>query len=254
VGDLAGFAAATYQRGVGLWQIPTTVLAQVDSSVGGKTAIDLKVGKNLVGAFYQPCLVVVDPLTLGTLPEEEYASGLGEVVKHCLLMGPKSLSWLEEHAQLVCDREPETVARMVRASLDYKVSVVQKDEKEAGGRAVLNLGHTVAHAIEVTEGYGSVSHGRAVGLGLLVALAVSEEVLGLESTVRERTRALLARLGLPTTVTLPPVKELTRAAGRDKKARAGTTGFVGLRALGEPVWGLNVPEQTLAGALEVIRG
>ncbi len=253
VGDLAGFAAATYQRGVSLWQVPTTLLAQVDSSVGGKTAIDLGAGKNLVGAFYQPDLVVIDPLTLTTLGEQDYAGGLGEVVKHALLMSPEGLAGLEADAPRIVERDLATVSRIVKESIGYKASVVQDDEKERGKRAVLNLGHTVAHAIEVVEGFGSVAHGQAVALGLLVALALSEELLGLESAVRERTCRLLTAFGLSTTIDLPPVELLLAATGRDKKVRAGTSGFVGLRAPGDPVWGLDASREELTRALQVIR-
>jgi 3-dehydroquinate synthase len=252
VGDLAGFAAATYQRGIGLWQIPTTLLAQVDSSVGGKTAINLAGGKNLVGAFYQPDLVVVDPLTLGTLPSDEYRGGLGEVAKYGLLDADLfALLGNERHA--IADRDPEVVADLVRRCIDYKTSVVEEDELDRGRRAVLNLGHTMGHALEVTIGYGSLSHGRAVALGLLVALAVSERTLGLDPEVRGRTRLLLEGWDLPVAIPLPPVGSLLLAAAKDKKVTAGTTGFVGLRRVGEPVWGLPVSTEVVSEALEVIR-
>jgi shikimate kinase / 3-dehydroquinate synthase len=253
VGDLAGFAAATYQRGIGLWQIPTSLLAQVDSSVGGKTAINLSAGKNLVGAFYQPDLVVVDVATLSTLPEADYRGGLGEMVKHALLVSPNGLAHLERDAEALARRDSTVLDRRVRADIDYKVGVVERDEREGGVRAVLNLGHTTAHALEVTLGYGRISHGQAVGLGLLVALAISEELLGLDPTVRPRTQSVLAALGLQTALAFPPAEELWAATGRDKKARAGSSGFVGLRALGEPVWGLDVDRELYTHCLEVIR-
>lgn len=253
VGDLAGFAASTYQRGVGLWQIPTSLLAQVDSSVGGKTAVNLAAGKNLVGAFYQADLVVVDVTTLSTLPDGDYKGGLGEVVKHALLISPGAFARLERDAQAVTNRDVDVLHTFVRADIDYKAGVVERDEREGGVRAVLNLGHTTAHALEVTAGYGRISHGQAVGLGLLVALAVSEELLGLDPGVRQRTLSLLLALGLRTTLTLPPAEELWAAISRDKKARAGSTGFVGLRAVGEPVWGLNVSRDLYTRSLEVIR-
>jgi shikimate kinase/3-dehydroquinate synthase len=253
VGDLAGFAAATYQRGVRLWQIPTSLLAQVDSSVGGKTAVNLAAGKNLVGAFYQPDLVVVDVTTLSTLPERDYQGGLGEVVKHALLISPDAFARLECDADAVAKRDVDVLQAVVRADIAYKAGVVQRDEREGGVRAVLNLGHTTAHALEVTVGYGRISHGQAVALGLLVALAVSEELLGLDPGIRQRTLSLLLALGLRTAITLPSAEELWAATSRDKKARAGSTGFVGLRAPGEPVWGLNVPRDLYTRALEVIR-
>jgi shikimate kinase / 3-dehydroquinate synthase len=253
VGDLAGFAAATYQRGVELWQVPTTLLAQVDSSVGGKTAIDLAAGKNLVGAFYQPDLVIADPCTLTTLSETDFQGGLGEVVKHALLVSPDGLARLEAAAPALAARDLSTIAAVVKESVDFKAGIVQQDEKEQGVRAVLNLGHTVGHAIEVVEGYGNISHGAAVALGLQVALAFSEDFLGLDPTVRERVVRLCGVLGLPTHLRLPPVGRLLDAAGRDKKVRAGSSGFVALRALGDPVWGVNVSPDQLARSLEVIR-
>jgi shikimate kinase/3-dehydroquinate synthase len=254
IGDLAGFAAATYQRGVTLWQVPTTLLAQVDSSVGGKTAVDLAAGKNLVGCFYQPDLVLTDPTTLTTLGHSDYVAGLGEVVKHALLLPPSFLERLEHEAANVLARDPTSVSWVVKFSVGFKAGVVEKDEREQGKRAILNLGHTVGHALEVVLGYGRVTHGQAVSLGLLVALRLSEQLLGLDPSVRERTRALLAGLGLPTTLVLPPTDLLLAAAGRDKKVRAGSSGFVGLRAIGDPVWGVDVTGEQLVQALEVIAG
>lgn len=253
VGDLAGFAAATYQRGIALWQIPTSLLAQVDSSVGGKTAVNLRTGKNLVGVFYQPDLVVADPATLSTLPDEEYVAGLGEVVKYALLMSPPFLSWLEGEVEAVMGRDPRVVGRLVKACVIYKARVVDEDEREGARRAVLNLGHTTAHALEVVRGYGALSHGSAVALGLLVALAASERILGLDESVRERTRALLAQFGLPTTLPLLCAEDLLAAMAHDKKVKAGSSGFVGLKDLGTPVWGLDVSNGALIQALEVIR-
>jgi 3-dehydroquinate synthase len=253
VGDLAGFAAATYQRGVGLWQIPTSLLAQVDSSVGGKTAVNLAAGKNLAGAFYQPDLVFIDPDTLRTLPDQEFASGLGEVVKYGLLSGEDLFDTLEGNTSRFSARESGLLSEVVKACVRYKAAVVDEDERDTGRRAVLNLGHTTAHALEVTLGFGHLRHGDAVALGLLVALAVSERLLGLDATLRRRTQTLLTDLGLPTSVSLPPVGDILTAAARDKKVTAASAGFVGLCAIGQPVWGLAVPERVLAEALEVIR-
>jgi shikimate kinase/3-dehydroquinate synthase len=253
VGDLAGFAAATYQRGVGLWQVPTSLLAQVDSSVGGKTAINLEAGKNLAGAFYQPDLVVVDPETLATLPEVEFTNGLGEVVKYGLLEGEGLFGRLERDWRAVTDREPGLLSDVIKTCVRYKAAVVAEDELDTGRRAVLNLGHTTAHALEVTLGYGRLRHGEAVGLGLLVALAVSERLLGLSPEVLPKTRALLDRVGLPVSIHLPPAHALKAAAAKDKKVTAGSAGFVGLRAIGDPVYKLALPEGLFAEALEVIR-
>jgi len=253
VGDLAGFAASTYHRGISLWQIPTTLLAQVDSSVGGKTAINLEAGKNLAGSFYQPGIVVIDPATLRTLPDREYANGLGEVVKYGLLHSEGLVDRLENDAKAVVAREPGVMSYLVKTCVGYKARVVEEDELDRGGRAVLNLGHTVAHALEVAEGYGEISHGRAVALGTLVSLAVSERLLGLDRSVRERTSDLLARFGLSTVLPLGDMANIMSAVSRDKKAVAGSSGFVGLRAIGEPVWGMDVPASLLAECVEVIR-
>lgn len=253
VGDLAGFAAATYQRGVGLWQIPTSLLAQVDSSVGGKTAVNLDAGKNLVGSFYQPGLVVIDPDTLATLPPAEFTNGLGEVVKYGLLSGEALFGTLEEQRGLLRERDASLLSEVVKTCVRYKAAVVEEDELDTGRRAVLNLGHTTAHALEVSLGFGRIRHGEAVALGLLVALAVSERLLGLDLQVRRRTTALLADVGLATSLDLPSLETIRAAAARDKKATAGSSGFVGLRAPGEPVWGLHVPDDLFYEALGVIR-
>jgi len=253
VGDLAGFVAATYLRGVGLWQIPTTLLAQVDSSVGGKVAVNLAAGKNLVGSFYQPDLVVADPGLLVTLPESEFRSGMGEVVKYALLDSEGLLEYLESSVGPGRTRCADVVGAIVRRCVGIKAGVVADDETERGRRAVLNLGHTTAHALEATLGYGVLPHGVAVGLGLLVALAVSEETVGLEPAVRQRTQRLLRTVGLPVSTPVESWDELVVAAERDKKVTAAGSGFVCLRALGEPLWGIPVPADVFLRGLEVIR-
>ena len=253
VGDIVGFSASTYHRGVSLWQIPTTLLAQVDSSVGGKTAINLNAGKNLAGTFYQPDVVLIEPATLRTLPDHEYKSGLGEVIKYGLLHSGSFFARLEEEADAILTRDPLVMSRLAKTCVGYKTRVVEEDELDRGRRAVLNLGHTIAHALEVTEGYGVISHGRAVALGTLVSLAVSERLLGLDRSVRERTRALMARFALPTGLPSADVAGVLEAVSRDKKVVAGSTGFVGLRAIGDPVWGMDVAPSILGECLEVIR-
>lgn len=253
VGDLAGFVAATYLRGLRLWQVPTTLLAQVDSSVGGKVAINLPAGKNLVGAFYQPELVIADQDLLATLPPAEFSSGLGEVVKYALLAGEDFLMELESRGELVADRHAETVSDVVARCVAFKAEVVEWDETDRGRRAILNLGHTVGHALETVLGYGTLSHGAAVGLGLLAALAVSEEVSGLQRSVRTRTEALLRGFGLPTRVTGVDDKALLRAVGHDKKMSADGLGFVCLQDVGRPVWGVAVETGLLNACLEAIR-
>jgi 3-dehydroquinate synthase len=252
VGDLAGFVAATYHRGVSLWQIPTSLIGQVDSSVGGKTAINLEEGKNLVGAFYQPDLVVIDPTVLSTLPLAEYVGALGEVVKHAVLASEDDLEWLERNSVLVRERDTTTLSELVKRNVWFKAGVVEEDEREGGRRAMLNLGHTTAHALETAMGYGRLNHGQAVALGILVSMAVSEELLGLDRTVRERTTSLMRVLGLEVTAELPPAGVVVRATMRDKKVKSGSSGNVGLRAPGAPVWGMDVSPEVLGRALEVI--
>lgn len=252
VGDLAGFVAATYQRGVSLWQVPTTLLAQVDSSVGGKVAVNLPQGKNLVGAFYQPDLVFVDPRVLVTLPSREFAAGLGEVVKYALLEGEGFLDHLEREAGTILGRDPLALGEIVQRCVMFKAAVVGEDETDRGRRAILNLGHTAAHALETVLGYGVLAHGQAVALGLLVALAVSETVTGLDPELRPRVRRLLQRLGLPVQAPPATVDDLVQAAARDKKITAAGRGFVCLEDIGHPAWGVPVPGEVLGRALEAL--
>jgi 3-dehydroquinate synthase len=252
VGDLAGFAAATYLRGVRLWQLPTTLLSQVDSSVGGKVAVNLPAGKNLVGAFHQPESVVIDQQFLTTLPPEELASGLGEVVKCALLSGPDFLDFLDVNADRIGALEPSVLSSTVERCVRLKVEVVSEDERDTGRRAVLNLGHTFGHGLEQALGYGEISHGTAVGLGLLAALRVSEVRCGLDASVRPRVRTLLARLGLPVAIQGIDGVAVLSAISHDKKTTAGGLGFVCLRDLGRPDWGIGVTSDTLEDALEVI--
>lgn len=253
VGDLAGFVAATYLRGIGLWQVPTTLLAQVDSSVGGKVAVNLPAGKNLVGGFYQPEFVTADPTLLASLPDADYRSGMGEVVKYGLLDRDGLLNYVETHVTAAGERRADVVDAIVHRCIVLKAAVVADDETDRGGRAVLNLGHTVAHALETAAGYGAMSHGVAVGLGLLAALAVSEEVGGLAPEVRQRTKRLLEALGLPVVMPLLSVDRLLEAAGRDKKVSASGSGFVCLHSIGEPEWGVAVGTDVLRRGLEAIR-
>ncbi len=252
VGDLAGFVAATYLRGVRLWQVPTTLLSQVDSSVGGKVAVNLPNGKNLVGAFHQPELVVVYPGFLSTLSVAEYASGLGEVVKYALLSDGGLLDMLDTKTTAILAREPTTLSHIVEQCVTFKAVVVGEDETDRGRRAILNLGHTFGHALESTLGYNVLPHGAAVSLGLVAALAVSETAVGLSESVRPRVVRLLAHLGLPTRMPDLAFGPILEAMGRDKKATADGIGFVCLCSVGTPQWGVRVDEETLRGGLEAI--
>jgi 3-dehydroquinate synthase len=221
VGDLAGFAAATWNRGVAVVQVPTTLLAQVDAAVGGKTGINLPEGKNLVGAFHQPLAVVADTSTLATLPARELRAGLGEVAKYGFIADPVVLDLLEGDPAAVLGGDPELLAEIVRRGIAVKGRVVAADERESGERALLNYGHTIGHAIETLTGYGTYRHGEAVGLGMVAAARLGERVGVSEDGLAERTVALLEGLGLPTGgVTLDPAA-VWEVLARDKKAHHG---------------------------------
>lgn len=226
VGDIAGFVAAVYLRGVAFVQIPTTLLAMVDSSVGGKTAVDLSSGKNLAGAFKQPLLVLADTNALRTLPEKEWQSGLAEVIKSAVLDGDEFMSWLEANANEIISREPATVAEMVERCVRFKASVVARDEREEGPRECLNYGHTLGHAVEKVAGYGVFTHGAAVAEGVRFAARVSMDLAGADTAFVRRQDALLDRFGLPSLgVSLPP--DMVFSAMRsDKKVRSGQVRMV----------------------------
>jgi len=235
IGDLAGFSAASYFRGIGFYQVPTTLLAMVDSSVGGKTGINIPTGKNLVGAFHQPLAVYADLDTLVTLPRREFSAGMAEVIKHGLLADASLFKELEEVGPLepVSDRLPAIVQRncLIKASV---ITADEREEKARGGRALLNLGHTFGHAIEAAAGFGTYLHGEAVGIGLLMACRLSESLQTVEPSVRVRTEALLKAYRLPTALDPAiPVEALLAAARKDKKSRSGKIRYVTLNALGE---------------------
>jgi shikimate kinase / 3-dehydroquinate synthase len=245
VGDLAGFCAATYQRGVPLVQAPTTLVAQVDSAYGGKTGVDLPEAKNYVGAYHQPLAVLADPATLSTLPPEELAAGFVEVVKTALIAGGA----LWDRVRAIEGLEPEALEGVIFECARTKIAVVAEDERDAGRRAVLNLGHTVGHAIEADTGYGRYRHGEAVGLGLLAALRLSDA-----EELRDEVASLLAAQGLPTS--LDPevgVDGVLEAMGRDKKRTREGLGFVLLERPGEPRWGERVEPDRVRAAVEELR-
>lgn len=231
IGDLAGFVAATLYRGIPFINVPTTLLAQVDSSVGGKTGVNLPEGKNLVGTFSQPRLVLADVLTLHTLPEREFRSGLAEVVKHAMIADAALFERLEREAERVLARDPATLEVIVAANCAIKARVIEADEREAGPRAMLNFGHTVGHAIEAALGYGKVTHGEAVARGMLVAAALSVRRALCPEKDAARLRALLERFGLLEAA--PPSPEsLETYMLSDKKARDGVLQFVLTRGVG----------------------
>lgn len=249
VGDLAGFVAATYLRGVRFIQIPTTLLAMVDSSVGGKTGINLAAGKNLVGAFHQPIAVGASLPFLLTLPEREYLSGLAEVVKYGIIWDAPFFSLLERCAEPLLRRDMAVLESVVARCCEIKAEVVALDEKETGPRAILNFGHTLAHAIEKVDGYGTWLHGEAVSIGTHFAVRLSSAIQGLDAAEADRVVRLLSRLGLP--VKLPAGKgstwdELAQAMLSDKKTVRRKPRFVLARKLGDVRFGCEVDESVLA--------
>jgi 3-dehydroquinate synthase len=252
VGDVAGFVAATYLRGLPLVQLPTTLLAQVDSSVGGKTGVNLPAGKNLVGAFHQPRLVMCDLATLDTLPEREFRSGLAEVIKYGMIADADFFAQVEVDLDRMLAREEAALGAVVARSCEIKAQVVGQDETEGGLRAILNFGHTVGHALEATAGYGTYLHGEAISIGQVVAARLSERLCGLPAADVARLRELLRRAGLPTGVKFAAAdrKRLLAAMRLDKKVSGGQVKFVLAEAIGKVRWGLAVPEKTLARALE----
>ena len=233
VGDLAGFAAAVYQRGVPFIQVPTTLLAQVDSSVGGKTAINHPRGKNMIGAFHQPRAVIADVATLDSLPERELRAGVAEVIKHALVLDAAFVTWLEASLASLLVRDRAALAHAVRRSCELKAQVVTLDERESGLRAILNFGHTFGHAIETGVGYGKWLHGEAVAAGMVMAAELSVRTGLLSRADAERVRALVSRAGLPATGPELSTELMLDLMQVDKKAAQGQLRFVLLEAPGK---------------------
>jgi 3-dehydroquinate synthase len=232
IGDLAGFAAACWMRGIDFVQMPTTLLAMVDSSVGGKTGVNLPAGKNLVGAFHQPRAVVADTSTLSTLPPREYRAGLAEVVKYGAIGDAALFAWLEANAAALIAREPAALAEAIAASCRHKAGVVARDEHEHGERALLNFGHTFGHALETATGYGTLLHGEAVAIGMLLAARLSSSLGRAPVADARRLANLLAALGLPTTAPPCDPQRLVELMRLDKKNLAGTLRLILWRGLG----------------------
>jgi len=249
VGDLAGFAAACYQRGVDYVQVPTTLLAQVDSSVGGKTGVNHPGGKNLVGAFHQPRAVLADTETLVTLPAREFRAGLAEVIKYGLVADPRFLEWIEAHLEALLQLDGAALAHAIRRSCEIKAQIVAEDEREHGRRALLNLGHTFGHAIETAVGYGEWLHGEAVGVGMLVAADLSARLGWLAAGDVERVRVLLQRAGLPATAPAIGAGRALELMGMDKKVLAGRIRLVLMRKLGDGVVTGDYPADALRATL-----
>ncbi len=253
VGDLAGFVAATYLRGMAFVQVPTTLLAQVDSSVGGKTGVNLKSGKNLVGSFHQPKLVLCDQDTLQSLPEREFKAGLAEIIKYGIIYDEPFFARLEKDLPKLLKRNSAALTHAVARSCEVKAEVVQ-DETETGLRAILNFGHTIGHGLEAISSYGKYLHGEAISIGQVAAAHLSHRLSGLSVAEVERIATLFSRAGLPIAVTLTS-KQRTALFGAmrlDKKNSGGEVKFVLAKKLGEIVWGQKVPDAMIHEVLDEI--
>jgi 3-dehydroquinate synthase len=256
VGDLTGFVAATYLRGIPYLLAPTTLLAMVDASIGGKTGVNAPPGKNLIGAFHPPAGVLADPLVLQTLPDREYCGGLVEAVKHGLVADAQYFEWMESNVERILAREPDTVTHLVRRSVEIKAAVVSEDEHESGRRAILNAGHTVGHALEQASQY-RLSHGEAVSLGLVAECALAERMSIAAPGLHSRVERLLSRFGLPIRGRSPlDLDSLLRLMGSDKKNRKRRVHFAPVQAVGrmsqDTGWTLPAAEADIEAALQVL--
>ena len=253
IGDLTGFAAATYMRGVPFIQVPTTLLAMVDSSVGGKTGVNHPMGKNMIGAFYQPRLVLMDLDTLRTLPKEEFLSGMAEVIKYGVIADRELFDYLDKNREKVLGLEPGPLAHVVRRCCEIKAGVVSKDEREGGLRAILNFGHTVGHAVETAENY-TRRHGEAVAIGMVYASRLAHRTGLCDASVPERVEKLITSYGLPANLSAlsrkPSVAELINAMQVDKKAEGGKVRFVLPKEIGEVIVTKEWDEGVLREVLE----
>lgn len=249
IGDITGFVASVYQRGVPFVQVPTTLLSQVDSSVGGKTGVNHALGKNMIGSFYQPRAVIIDTTTLATLPDRELSAGLAEVIKYGALGDYEFFVWLEDHMEALLSRDPEALTFAIETSCRDKARVVEADEKEAGLRALLNLGHTFGHAIEAGMGYGQWLHGEAVAVGMVMAARLSERLGWLTAADVTRLRDLVAAAHLPTHPPEMDAKRFLELMAVDKKALGGELRFVLLRGLGAAFITKDVPFDVLTDML-----
>jgi 3-dehydroquinate synthase len=250
IGDMVGFAAASYQRGIDYIQVPTTLLAQVDSSVGGKTGVNHPRGKNLIGAFHQPRCVLADTGTQHTLPPREYRAGLAEVVKYGFIHDAAFLQWIEANVDSLVAREDAALIHAVRRSCEIKAEVVAQDEREHGLRAILNLGHTFGHAIETASGYGNWLHGEAVAAGMVMAIELSARLGWLQPAERDRAVSLIKRLGLPVAAPRIGAQRGRELMGMDKKVLAGRIRLVLLRGLGRATVVDDYDEQAFDATLQ----
>lgn len=249
VGDMTGFAAATYMRGIPLIQVPTTLLSQVDSSVGGKTGFNHPLGKNMIGAFYQPQTVIADTSTLNTLPERELSAGLAEVIKHGAIIDIEFFEWIEANIDALRARDPAALTHAIRRSCEIKAEIVRQDERESGIRAILNFGHTFAHAIETGTGYGNWLHGEAVGCGMVMATCLSERLGYIEADSTRRLRELVQAAGLPVEAPDLGMRRWLDLMQVDKKNEGGKIKFILLRPLGTAMI-FTVPDDVLVATID----
>ncbi|MCZ6874597.1 MAG: 3-dehydroquinate synthase [bacterium] len=249
IGDLSGFVAATYMRGIPLLQIPTSLLAMVDSSVGGKTAVNHELGKNLIGAFYSPYAVFTDITLLQSLPEREYLCGLSEVVKAAVITDAELFTFIEDHVDAVQNRQEQALAKLIERAIAVKVDVVQQDPTERGLRAILNFGHTIGHALEAVTAYTQYSHGEAVAIGMALVASLSERLGYCHAEARQRLVELLRALHLPVTYDGIASEQLLDAMSHDKKAVQGTARFVLMQDIGSVVFNQAVPFDTIQALL-----
>ena len=252
VGDLTGFIAATYLRGVPFVQIPTSLLAQVDSSVGGKVAVNHKLGKNLIGAFYQPKAVFIDLNMLKTLPKREIASGLGEIVKYGIISDPDLFAYIENNSEKILNLNPDVMEHVIARSCEIKADVVSKDEKEGGLRRILNFGHTMAHAIEEATGYSKYTHGEAVAIGMIGAAHISESLGRIDNATLERLQNLIDKLGMVSRAEDCDVDHMFKAIFRDKKTINGKINWVLMDSIGKVSIVSDVPDEVVKSAFNYI--
>ena len=250
IGDIAGFGAAICQRGLPFVQIPTTLLAQVDSSVGGKTGVNHPLGKNMIGAFWQPRAVVIDTDCLSTLPARELSAGLAEVIKHGAIRDTEFFTWLETNMSRLIDRNADALTHAIHRSCEIKAEIVSADERESGERALLNFGHTFGHAIEASQGYGAWLHGEAVAAGMVCAARLSERVCGFDAAQTARLTDVIAAAKLPIAPPRMTVDRWLDLMRHDKKVDRGALRFILLEALGRAVIRSDVPEEAIAGSVE----
>jgi 3-dehydroquinate synthase len=250
VGDLAGFVAATFLRGLPLVQVPTTLVAMADSSIGGKVAVNHPQAKNLIGAFYQPRLVVADVSALSTLPKRELVSGWAEVVKHALILDPDFLQFLEAHAERLVNLEAAATMEAIRRSASLKARVVGEDEKERGRRMILNYGHTIAHGLEAATDYERFLHGEAVAIGMMGAAMLSERLGLISEDIVARQRKLIRNFGLPTSCADVDMAGVLKAMELDKKVRERAVRWVFLKGAGQTIFQDDVPEAEVVRVLE----